>query len=148
MTISLAVIPGGRHAGRVINARLRRENRGLKKDNRELLQRAEGADVYVHEARMRACQDAMTIARLTADRDEYAAAVKRMEEQHGETVRGMERHIAELARRLELRSKTEAVVTKTQPIPTFFAAAKLASTSPARVPTQPVPVITRVEPAS
>lgn len=133
--MSLALIAGGRHAGRVINARLRRENRGLKADNQELVQRADAADVYVHEARMRAIQDAMLIAQLRTDRDEYAAAVERMEERHGETVRGLERQCAELARRLELRSRTEAVVTKTQPIPKFFAGTKAASTNPGHVTT-------------
>lgn len=136
--MTLTLIAGGRHTGRFINGRLRRENRVLKADNRQLLERAEGSDTYVHEARIRACQDAMRIAQLTSERDEYAAAVARMEEQHGETVRGLERQASELARRLELRSRTEAVVTKTQPIPTFFAGTKLASASPAQVPASAV----------
>jgi len=153
--VSLALISGGRHAGRVINGRLRRENRELKADNQQLTQRADASATYVHEARIRACQDAMLIAQLRTERDEYATAVARMEERHDEEIRAHKRHVAELARRLELRSRTEAAVTRTQTIPAFFAATKVATTDPGHVPpswareddTVPVPVITPVEPA-
>lgn len=153
--MTLTLIAGGRHTGRFINGRLRRENRTLKADNRQLLERAEGSDAYVHEARIRACQDAMRIAQLASERDEYAAAVARMEEQHGEEIRAHKRHIAEMTRRLELRSRADAVVTKTQPIPAFIAGTKRVSINPGHVPlgareddTQPVPVITPIKPAT
>lgn len=128
--MSIALVVGGRHSAGAIVRRLRRQVRDLEADNRQLIERAEASDGYVHEARIRACKDAMVIAQLRADRAELSAAVDRMDEQHSKTVRDMERHIAELTRCLELRSKTEAVVTKTQPIPVFIAGTKAASTNP------------------
>lgn len=132
--MSFLLVVGGRHSAGAIVRRLRRQMAKLEDDNKQLTERAEAADAYVHEARMRACQDAMLIARLRSERAELAAAVARMEEQHGKAVRGLKLQAAELARRLELRSQTEAVVTKTQPmrIPTYFAATKLASADPGR----------------
>lgn len=45
---------------------------------------------------------------------EHAAAIARIDERHGEIVRSLEAQLAEAVRRLELRSLTETVVTKTQ----------------------------------
>jgi hypothetical protein len=135
VSIALPLFTRGRHKPGVVNARLRRQVRDLEADNQQLTQRADAADVYAHKARLRACKDAMRIAQLEAERDELKAAVARMDEQQGKTIRGFERQAAELTRRLELRSQTEAVVTKTQPIPVFFAGTKLASADAGRATT-------------
>lgn len=114
MTIALPFIARGRHKPGVVNARLRSENRELKADKRQLATNAYRHEDEIHTALLRGCQDAILIAQLRTERDGLAATVTRMDEQHGQTVRALERQAAELARRLELRSLTEAVVTKTQ----------------------------------
>jgi hypothetical protein len=133
--VTLTLIAGGRHTGRVVNARLRRENRDLKADNRELVQRAEGSDTYVHEARIRACQDSMLMAQLRAERDgaaklveglqlrleekerEHAEVVARIDERHAEVVADLEARLADMEQRLDIRHLAEAAAARTQEIP-------------------------------
>jgi hypothetical protein len=47
----------------------------------------------------------------------HAETVARIDERHGEVVRGLEQQIAELERRLDVGVKAESVVTRTQEIP-------------------------------
>lgn len=116
--MSIALVVGGRHSAGAIVRRLRRENRELKADKRQLVTNAYRHEDEIHTALLRGCQDAMFIAQLQSEKAELAATVERMDEQHGKTVRGLERNCAELTRRLELRSMTEHVVTKTQELST------------------------------
>jgi hypothetical protein len=52
------------------------------------------------------------------DKDrEHAEAIERIDERHGEVVRGLEQQIAELERRLNVGVLAETAVTQTQPIP-------------------------------
>jgi hypothetical protein len=48
---------------------------------------------------------------------EHAEVIARIDERHGEVVRGLEAQIADLERRLEIRAFAEAAAAKTQPIP-------------------------------
>lgn len=132
MTLSLAVIAGGRHTGRRVNARLRSQNRELAAENQELTQRADACAVYVHKARVQACQDSMVIARLRAERAEaiqvaqglqaqlddkdreHAETVARIDEQHGDTVRDLEARLADMERRLDVGVLAEAAAATTQ----------------------------------
>jgi hypothetical protein len=137
--MSLALVVGGRHSAGAIVRRLRRQVRDLEADNQQLTCRADEAALYAHQARIQACRDAMVIARLRTDRDELAAAVERMDEQHNEEIRAHQRHIRELTRRLELRSLTDAAAAETQEIPVITAVIPLhqspqARRSPGHVP--------------
>ena len=157
MTLSLAVIAGGRHTGRRVNARLRSQNRELAAENQELTQRADASAVYVHKARVQACQDSMLIARLRAERAEaiqvaqglqaqldgkdrkHAETVARIDEQHGDTVRDLEARLADMERRLDVGVLAEAAAATTQEIPVITAVmplheAPFATTNPGRLP--------------
>jgi len=127
VSIALPFLARGRHKPGVVNARLRRENRELDRHNAQLVAGVEERERDLHTALLRGCQDAILIAQLQSERDEYAAAVARMEDRHGKEIRAMNGQLTEMARRLELRSMTEAVVTKTQPIPEFIAGTKRAA---------------------
>ena len=48
---------------------------------------------------------------------EHAETIARIEDRHGEIVRGLEGQIADLERRLDVRVLAESVVTRTQEIP-------------------------------
>jgi len=80
--MTMTVIAGGRHAGRVINARLRRENSELKADRYQLAVNAYRHEDEIHEALIRGCQDAMLIAQLRAE----STAVKTANEELRRTV--------------------------------------------------------------
>ncbi|WP_405673145.1 hypothetical protein [Streptomyces sp. NBC_01530] len=79
------------------------QHRAVDEVERQQILRA-GADLLIKGLRLQ----------LEEQEARHAAVVARIDERHGETVRGLERHIAELVRRLELRSLTENVVTRTQ----------------------------------
>lgn len=69
----------------------------------------------------------------------HAETVARIDERHGEVVRGMEDQIADLERRLEIRTFAEAAAAKTQPIPVITRVlplhqSPLASVDPTHVP--------------
>jgi hypothetical protein len=52
------------------------------------------------------------------DKDrEHEETVARIDERHGEVVRGLEDQIADLERRLQIRTFAEAAAAQTQPIP-------------------------------
>lgn len=48
---------------------------------------------------------------------EHAEVIARIDERHGEIVRGLEAQLADLERRLDVRVLAESVVTRTQEIP-------------------------------
>jgi hypothetical protein len=102
--MTFTLVAGGRHTRGAVISRLRRENRELKADKRQLAINAYRHEDEIHTALIRGCQDAMRIAQLTSERDELAAAVERMDERHGKEMRGMKVNLTEMARRLELRS--------------------------------------------
>lgn len=54
-------------------------------------------------------------------RREHAEVIARIDERYGEIVRGLENHIADLERRLDIRVLAESVVTRTQEIPVISA---------------------------
>jgi hypothetical protein len=70
---------------------------------------------------------------------EHAETIARIDERHGETVRGLEDQIADLERRLDIRTLAEAAAAQTQPITVItpvlpLYAAPFATTNPGRVP--------------
>lgn len=69
----------------------------------------------------------------------HAATVRRIDERHGEVVRGLEQQIAEMQRKLDVACKAETAVAITQPIPVITPVmplheAPFATTNPGRVP--------------
>jgi hypothetical protein len=70
---------------------------------------------------------------------EHAEVIARIDERHGEVVRGLEDQIADLERRLDIRAFAEAAAAQTQPITVITPVlpphqAPMATANPGRVP--------------
>ncbi|MFJ4785069.1 hypothetical protein [Streptomyces sp. NPDC088794] len=72
--MTLTLIAGGRHTGRFINTRLRRQVRELDDHNAHLVAGVEQREADLYTALLRGCQDAMLIAQLRAENEAVKAA--------------------------------------------------------------------------